>query len=412
MLLRARFRLWAIILVLLALVMPLQIEPFARATGAFPAKAEEEGGDISGRPLAVAFVDAHHGWVVAGDCEPFRPVDCGILATVDGGQSWTTQWRETLSLAEVTFLDPATGWVLGYAGPDCARAGGDCGSVVLGTIDGGATWEAVGGAEVQLSGLQFVDSAHGWALGERCSGLGIQSRCHRELWSTADGGVTWGLALIDEFFPTSISFVDAWRGWAAGWGCADPTAAARQTPCPAGVVATTDGGQTWQAQLQSPGDQYGVDSHVSFLDATNGWLVATPPQGCTMGGCWGPLYATGDGGAAWLLLQEPGRWRITGAIGGPPGFPGTPRFVTPMVGWLPIRAGAGPGVGGVAVTSNAGQTWTRYGGDPDWTVSAVSPVSEDEAWIVGASPQAGSLQRWLRHTTDRGRTWTQQLPPY
>src|SRR5262249_60664416 len=124
------------------------------------------------------------------------------------------------------------------------------------------------------------------------------------------------------------------------------------------VRAPRDGGKTWVAGFEPTPTVDAFGASITFLDRTNGWLLTSSLHGCTMGGCWGPLYHTADGGRTWALLP----WQMAGDLDGqPPGFPGAPTFVSPAIGWIPIDAGAGPGVGGIARTVDSGRTWTRTG---------------------------------------------------
>ena len=73
------------------------------------------------------------------------------------------------------------GWVLGV--DQCASS--TC-TTVLGTTDGGGTWNRLGTLKAPLTsevrtgvtGIRFADALHGWAFGP-------------SLWATRDGGVTW-----------------------------------------------------------------------------------------------------------------------------------------------------------------------------------------------------------------------------
>lgn len=95
-----------------------------------------------------------------------------------------------------------------------------------------------------------------------------------------DGGKTFRRAqsVPVQATLTSVSFVDERHGWAAGhWGV---------------VLATQDGGNTWQLQRQELGtDQPLFDIH--FSDAKNGLAV----------GLWSLMLRTTDGGAHWEKVK-------------------------------------------------------------------------------------------------------------
>ncbi|HEX8068895.1 MAG TPA: YCF48-related protein [Pyrinomonadaceae bacterium] len=96
---------------------------------------------------AVAFAGARRGWAVGA-----RGL---ILATADGGRSWTPQPAETnADLFDVKFTDARTGWAAGADG------------TLLHTTDGGAHWLAEPSpTRHPLARLYFLSPARGWAVG-------------------------------------------------------------------------------------------------------------------------------------------------------------------------------------------------------------------------------------------------------
>lgn len=337
----------------------------------------------------VFFADAEHGWVVgSGGDQGSTNVSGFVTLTADGGKSWTRVDLRPVRPVQVTFVDDETGWVLAE-------------DRLLVTGDGGRTWtERYRAAHVRLTRVQFLDRQKGFALVRRdgpCTGW----ICPSELWATSDGGKTWAALPTRSFEPASFTFVDARNGWAvgvAGAGTKKPRAA---------VFATRDGGRTWAEQLQSevPADTApGGNFSVSFVNEREGWAQLPTKYGCTMGGCWGPLYHTADGGRHWERLQDQG-W--SGGASGTPGWPGDVYFANSQQGWIPASGGAGPGRGGVAVTRDGGRTWARTGGD--WNVKALASVGGRDLWLVG-SPHTAIPQGFLVHSRDAGQTWEQVFP--
>jgi len=128
----------------------------------------------------ITFTDPSHGWVV-GD-------EGAIFHSDDGGQTWARQENgvpiervlpkgepprprdvlpelevppSRLSISAVCFVDPSLGWAVGYYA-DVAE------SVILGTSDGGQSWEIerVQPGEL-LRSLFALDATHAWAAGDR-----------------------------------------------------------------------------------------------------------------------------------------------------------------------------------------------------------------------------------------------------
>ncbi|MCX6374098.1 MAG: S8 family serine peptidase, partial [Actinobacteria bacterium] len=176
----------------------------------------------------VAFVDAVHGWAVG---------EGGlILATSNGGATWSTQTSGTLATFwGVAFSDATHGWAVGEDG------------LILATSNGGATWsrQTTGTSEL-LYDVAFSDAAHGWAVGEGGTIL-----------ATSDGGATWSTQTsgISTWFH-GVAFSDATHGWAVGEGGT--------------ILATGNGGATWNKQNSGSSARL---YDVAFSDATHAWVV-------------------------------------------------------------------------------------------------------------------------------------------
>ena len=117
----------------------------------------------------------------------------------------------------------------------------------------------------------------------------------------------------------AIQFVSAAAGFAAG---------------PSVILATTDGGRTWQRQLTGQLNLAGLD----FVSATTGWAVGP-----------GTLLATTNGGRKWAPLTDPCLRSV--------------HFVSPATGYA-IAGGSAlnqfssPATGGqLAGTTDGGHTW-------------------------------------------------------
>ena len=119
----------------------------------------------------------------------FKPC---IVATADGGRTWTTVYRGPGDrLTAVACGGAQCGWAVGAG-------------TALRTTDGGATWSTMKGfSHTLLMAVAATDTKHVWVGG--AGGI----------WASSDGGVSWrqvwrGNRIYD------IDFSDPLHGWAVG----------------------------------------------------------------------------------------------------------------------------------------------------------------------------------------------------
>jgi photosystem II stability/assembly factor-like uncharacterized protein len=165
-------------------------------------------------PLATGIVDVYftdpmHGIIVGGDGVgnlgtqqlASRTV---ILGTIDGGATWQLRFKSTQTGTwawKISFPSDSIGYV--------AEQGPNLGGFVIKTTDGGATWtERSIGTSVGFSGIGFATDNVGWVGSDTAT------------FETDDGGVTWS----EVRFGTSMQGEDINRfrmlpgaiGYAAG----------------------------------------------------------------------------------------------------------------------------------------------------------------------------------------------------
>ena len=254
------------------------------------------------RLRSVAFVDATHGWAVGSrmDWGGYDSEGPTILATSDGGQSWSEQDRpiDWGGLHSVSFVDALHGWAVGqahhleFADPDDLKETRVSNGLLLLTSDGGQQWSAQEFDTVSsFASVCFTDTLHGWAVGRSCSAAGPSPGS--VIMATGDGGKTWGVQrqVTDGTTLSSIRFADSLHGWAVGY--VNPVDDVRpeeecdpsSLPVPV-ILATSDGGQSWT--VQDPGPLECAPQSLFATDAMHCWVV---------GG--GTIGATDDGGATW-----------------------------------------------------------------------------------------------------------------
>jgi photosystem II stability/assembly factor-like uncharacterized protein len=153
---------------------------------------------------------------------------------------------------------------------------------ILATADGGAHWTAQLSGNLNLTSVDFISAQDGWAAGTT------------SLLATTDGGAHW--AALPEPCPLirSVHFISPTTGFAVAGG-QNVGGTGPAMPVTGGVVLTTgDGGHTWHT-LAAPADA----QTVCFSDPRHGWL-----------GAGGLLYRTSDGGKDWTALTS-----MAGALG-------------------------------------------------------------------------------------------------
>jgi Photosynthesis system II assembly factor YCF48 len=178
-------------------------------------------------------------------------------------------------LTGLQFVSPAQGWAVGR-------------DSILATSDGGAHWRAQLAGDLNLTSVDFISGQDGWAVGMT------------SLLATTDGGARWTRLPEPCAVIRSVHFTSATTGFAVGGGRlpAGADAAGQALPVTGGIVMVThDGGHTWQA-MPAPAEA----QTVCFSDADHGWLGAD-----------GLLYRSADGGRTWTALTS-----MTGQVGSAP----------------------------------------------------------------------------------------------
>ena len=259
--------------------------------------------------------------------------------------------------------------------------------VFLKTADGGQTWnetivEQHGVANIRINGMSFPSPDTGYLVGRAQGDPSI-------IFKTTDGGKTWAFSRVPEFKQAAICIymVDAENGWMGGSSSIEKDDEEGEPGGPSDLLATTDGGKTWQSQARVPVSIYAI----KFLDKTTGWAS----------GSKGAIYRTVDGGRTWDKQKtelEPGDTITL------PGSEGAKMFQVYDVSFLDAEHGyAGAGgaeedAGRVLFTSNGGGTWAKQRMFPDSGVRDVLFVSINEGWIVT------DKGNYIYHTVDGNKT--------
>ncbi len=266
----------------------------------------------------LVFPDDQHGWLISDQGD--------ILASSDGGNQWSTQAAGLGHLRSLDFVSPT----LGFAGT--------LGGVMYRTEDGGTTWTDITD-RFPTRPIGFCGIAH---FGSTIHAVGRYANA-TDYYRSVDGGATWTFSsfgataqgLVDVVFTgPQVGFIGgrantatsasgsaiiykttdggtSWRpvfvgnygaGWA--WKIFPATsqilyAALASTDGTYRVGKSVDGGETWSVQIVATSQPTGLRSGIQgigFLDQNVGWV----------GGFYGGMHATTNGGATWHPVAAPG----------------------------------------------------------------------------------------------------------
>ncbi|HEY0351651.1 MAG TPA: hypothetical protein VGC48_05985 [Gemmatimonadales bacterium] len=256
------------------------------------------------------------------------------------------------------------------------------------TTDGGATWRAgvVPGAEtLQFRDVQGVSARVAYLL---AAGSGTDSRIYK----THDGGATWTLQFTNQ---NPNAFYDCFDFWSPDRGITFSDAVGNRFP----VIRTTNG-RTWQ----DIGDRLPAALPGEAGFAASGTCVAT--QGAQRawigtGGTATPrVLATTDGGNSWQAYNTP-------LVGGPAAGVFTVAFRDRLHG---IIAGGDLAADPTkpapekraAVSSNGGQTWTLVKPPPLHS----SDPADFGGTVFGLSYVPGAGRQTVVVTGPGGAAWS------
>ena len=193
----------------------------------------------------VQFISASQGWVIG------RRV---ILATDDGGASWTVQRRGDLDLVSVDFISATTGWAVGL-------------DSLLTTADGGRTWTALREPCGVIRSVHFFSPQVGYAIAGGVNPVSDATAAPSTggaVVVTANGGQSWQPvpALANS---QSVCFSGRENGWLGADGK---------------LYESADGGHSWQLRAGGPTGQGAPTAPgVMFVQCASGsaWALDVGP---------------------------------------------------------------------------------------------------------------------------------------
>lgn len=273
------------------------------------------------------------------------------------------------SLDVVAFPDPHHAWVAG----DRWTNGGTLisGGTIHATTSGGVSWRKQEFAAnwTDPSGIAFANARCGWVVGGAQQVGGTLPSDENMLLATTDGGATWNKqADRTKYRLSGVACVSATHAWAVGSG--DPSSG--------GVtLVTTDGGASWRQQFTTKTESLWS---IAFADARHGWAVGD-----------GVILGTADGGVRWTQQGPVEGCDLRDVVCG-----------NARCAWAVGSSASNRAV--ILATTDGGASWrTQYTGS-----------DQDSAGYTGVS-FAGALHGWvvgfggtILSTVDGGRSWQPQ----
>jgi photosystem II stability/assembly factor-like uncharacterized protein len=318
---------------------------------------------------AIAFPSKTHGWAAGQGA---------IIATSDGGRTWTQQYRGRAGIRSLDFAGERNGWAVAEAS-------------LLRTTDGGATWEQAGEPEGRLlTSVDFVSAMRGWGVAT-LTGVAEAPYMGGTVVRTSDGGESWsvvGPSDRNSVCATGTTLV-------AGAGSR--------------VLRSTDGGSTW-TPLFDAGDTW-METNVQ---CTGSSIWALFLGGGAAGSQGYAAYASGDAGATW-------RPAVVAPIlaGSDPAFHGVARldnYPGPFAAVTPAEAvflgqcpACDPQHVMVLRTEDGGSHWARH------VINGFAPTGlafadASHGWMttqLGGYPDRHAA---ILATTDGGQSWYPVFP--
>jgi photosystem II stability/assembly factor-like uncharacterized protein len=362
-----------------------------------------------------------------------------IVATTNGGGTWNTQNAPDNAgpLTGVSCTSSSECWAVGTDETESV-------GIVLVTTDGGTTWanQSVPSTIGDLVAVSCTGISDCWAVGnDPTYTFGVAA-------ATTDGGGTWK----DQTLPTNTGplvdvsclgvsdclAVGGSGGFIAASGArvprlgaatADSTSAimraitdrghafddmrtASVQPLDVGalsaafveeavIVATTDGGSTWNNEnLTSSG--LGSLSAISCASSTACWALAIDGSGTQV------VLATTDGWNTWTTQNVPSDTGSLGAISCP-----TTSDCWAVGGTLTEDSDSLSATASIVTTTDGGSTWTTQSApNSDGLLYGVSCTSSSDCITVGtAITESNTAVAEAFGTTDGGVTWNTQNVP-
>lgn len=318
-----------------------------------------------------------------------------VVATVDGGTTWSSETVPSTGLFSLSSISCATSlacWALAIDGNGS--------QVVLATTDGWNTWttESVPSGVGALIGISCPNISDCWAVGGEISISDSAISVSGSVVATTDGGSTWNVQSLPSGtgILASISCTSSSTCWTVG---ADVTGSSPTTFSTSAIALnTTDAGSTWTSQ--SIPSSAGILDGVSCASSSDCWAVGSDETETV-----GVIVATTDGGDTWNTQTVPNGTGPFTAVSCP----------SSTDCWA-VGSSVEGITGTVLATSDGGNTWNVQSVTNDIeALTDISCPSTSDCWAASSGEEdeigpsgAGSL---IIATVDGGTTWIDQSVP-
>jgi photosystem II stability/assembly factor-like uncharacterized protein len=282
---------------------------------------------------------------------------------------------------------------------ECARNGTCRGAMVERTTDGGRQWQIVDRLAPPAEAISVASRGAAWVTIGQCAG-GSLNRCgSRRLLVSSNGGKVWR-RVISSRAVTSVSALSASKAWAI--------AVQSRPPYHMSLVRTTDGGRKWRDEVNPcQGRTTSGLAAVSFPSSSRGWVSCA--SGPATGTQAKAVVATADGGATWQLRSEcaPQTRTYVGSTSCG-GYVSALQMLVDGHGWLWMDRN------GLASTGDGGRTWHTLAKnvvfDDSNDVLSASLVRDSDGFMLISQPEhrcpSSRCGPELLATHDGGVKWT------
>jgi photosystem II stability/assembly factor-like uncharacterized protein len=229
----------------------------------------------------------------------------GVWKSTDGAMTWSPVFDHegTGSIGSLAIAPSDRNTIYVGTGEACIRGNISQGDGVYKTLDGGKTWKNVGLRDTRTIGKVIINPTNPDIVFVAALGHPYGPNTERGIFRTTDGGKTWDKVLykdentggIDVAFDQhnpNILFAALWQARRTSWNLNDGGPGS-------GLYRSNDGGATWK-RLEEHGLPKGPYGRVGIAVAANSDRVYALMEAKNPNG---GLYRSDDGGESWDFIN-------------------------------------------------------------------------------------------------------------